>query len=108
MSKFLGRKPASQPVFTRLFDWSRANLYLSLANGLAVLIAAGTTMDIVENFIHANQLELGVLALPFIACLDILFIALVASLFVRRPPLCLTYCVACQGLTIFPMQQQAD
>lgn len=85
MSKFIDRKPASQSVFSRIFDWSQAHLYLSPANVLAAVIAVVATMDVIKNFIHVNQLELGVMAVPFIVCLDILFIALVASLFVRRP-----------------------
>lgn len=85
MSHFSVRKPASQSVFSGLFDWSAAHLYLSPANVLAAVIAVVATADVIENIIHINQLELGMLAVPFIACLDILFLALVASLFVRRP-----------------------
>ena len=85
MSNFSDRKPASQSVFTSLFDWSRTHLYLSPANVLAAVIAVVATIDIIKNCIHMNQLELGVMAVPFIVCLDIMFIALVASLFVRRP-----------------------
>jgi hypothetical protein len=85
MSNSFDKRPTSQPTFTGLFDWSRAHLYLSLANMLAALIAIATTIEVIENCIHVNQLELGVLAIPFIACLDILFIALVTSLFVRKP-----------------------
>ena len=85
MGNFSDRKTASQSVFSGLFDWSRAHLYLSPANALAAVIALVTTLDAVENIIHMNQLELGLLAVPFIVCLDTLFNALVASLFVRRP-----------------------
>ncbi len=85
MSNYFDIKPASQSVFSELFDWSRAHLYLSPANVLAAVIALATTIDAIENCIHVNQLGLGVLAVPFIACLGILFIALVSSLFVKRP-----------------------
>jgi len=85
MSYFSNRKPASQSIFAGLFDWSKAHLYLSLANVLATVIALVATANVVENITHMNQLELGLLAVPFIVCLDLLFIALVASLFVRRP-----------------------
>lgn len=85
MSHFSDRKPASQSVLSGLFGWSRTHLYLSPANVLAAVIALVATANLVENIMHMNQLELGMLALPFITCLDILFIALVASLFVRRP-----------------------
>lgn len=85
MSNSSDRKPASQSILTGLFNWSSAHLYLSPANVLAVLIAIVTTLDLIENCIHPNQLELGVLAVPFIACLVVMFIVLVASLFVRRP-----------------------
>lgn len=85
MSNSTDIQPASQPLLSDLFDWSRTHLYLSLANVLAVLIALAATIYVIENFIHVNQLELGVLAIPFIACLDILFLVLVASLFVRKP-----------------------
>lgn len=91
MSHFSDRKSASQFVFRGFFDWSRANLYLSPANVLAAVIALVATADDIENIIHMNQLGLGVLAVPFIACLDILFVALVASLFVRRPSGSITY-----------------
>jgi hypothetical protein len=85
MSNFSYRKPSSKTVFSGLFHWSRAHLYLSLANVLAAMIALVATIDVIKNCIHLNQLGPGFLAAPFIACLDILFIALVASLFVRRP-----------------------
>lgn len=91
MSKSHDRKPASQTVFSRLFDRSRANLYLSPANVLAALIAGAATIEVIKNFIHVNQLKIGVIAIPFIACLDILFIAIAASLFVRRPSGSITY-----------------
>jgi hypothetical protein len=85
MSHFSDRKSASQSVFSGLLDWSKAHLYLSPAHVLAAVIAVVTTAEAIRNCIQVNLLELGVLAIPFIACLDILFIALVASLFVRRP-----------------------
>ncbi len=85
MSSFSDRKSASQSVLTGLIYWSKAHLYLSPANVLAAVIAFVTAVEVIVRCIHVSQLGLGVLALPFIACLDVMFIALVASLFVRRP-----------------------
>lgn len=85
MSHFSDRKPARQPIFSGLLDWSKDHLYLSPANVLAAVIAVATTIEVIKNSIHMNQLELGVLAIPLIVCLDLLFIVLVASLFMRRP-----------------------
>src|SRR5947209_3053688 len=76
--------PANQSNLTRLFAWAKANVYLSLANVLAAVMALGTTIEVIDSFIHYQQLGEGVLILPFIAWLDVLFIALVASLFIRK------------------------
>lgn len=72
-------------ALNRLFDWSIDHLYLSPANILAALIALIAATEVIESCTRVNQLELGILTLPFVVCLDILFIFLVASLFVRRP-----------------------
>lgn len=85
MSKSFDKKLANTSVFTDLLDWGKVRLHLSPANVLAALIVLVTTVEVIENCIHVNQSVPGVLAIPFIACLDILFIILVASLFVRRP-----------------------
>lgn len=84
-------KETNMPLLIKLFIWVKANLYLSLANVLATLIALYMTIEVIDGFIHYYQLELGALALPFVAWLDIMFIALVTSLFIRKP----------SGFTIF-------